>query len=174
MRKITLVLILVGMLGLQSCVKEEVIMQDINDQDTISMVWEYNSNVNFTPSNNYSLILPFRQQIFASDMILVYRLSGVFQGNDVWKIQPETYYFEDGTLDFGYDFDFTRNDVNIFLHGFDLAGISGQFRINQVFRVVVIPAFFANKMAPSKIDLSDYDAVIKAYNIDDSKVKVLK
>ena len=103
-------------------------------------------------------------------MVLVYRLSDVFQGEDVWKLLPETYYFNDGTLDYRYDFNFTRFDAEVYLEGFDLAGLSPAVRLNQVLRVVVIPAYQANKMSSKKVDFNDYNAVINAYNIDESKI----
>jgi len=171
MRKITLLLTFIGMIGLQSCTVNE--NNDTVDNDTISEVFEYNNNVNFTLANDYNVILDFPHPIYSSDMVLLYRLSGVFNGEDVWKLTPETYYFDDGTLDFGYDFDFTRYDVSVKMHGFDLAGISTQFRNNQVFRVVIVPGYLSNRSS-NTVDLSDYNAVIKAYNIDDSKVIVLK
>lgn len=169
MKKITLLIAFIGMISLQSCTVNED-PAPIVDNDTIAEVWEYNQNVNFNASNGYSLLLPFPHAIHSSDMILVYRLSGVSNGDDVWKIQPETYYFNDGTLDFGYDFDFTKYDVSIFMHGFDLANVTAQFRTNQVFRVVVVPGYFG-KNAANKIDFSNYNAVIKAFKIDESKIK---
>jgi hypothetical protein len=40
-------------------------------------------------------------------------------------------------------------------------------RLNQVLRVVVIPAAFGKN---GTIDYSDYNSVINAYNIDESKI----
>lgn len=167
MKKITLVLAFIGMITLQSCTVNE----DNNgiDNDTISQVFEY-SNVNFVP-NNYSVVLTFPRPIFNSDMALVYRLSGVFQGEDVWKLLPETYFFPDGTLDLRYDFDFTRFDTQVFLEGFNLPSVNPNFRLNQVFRVVVIPGFFGNK---KPINHEDYNAVIEGYGIDESKIVKMK
>jgi len=170
MKKITLLLAFIGMISLQSCTVNEDRPTPV-DNDTISEVFEY-TNVDFLP-NSYSVVLDFPHTIYSSDMVLVYRLSSVYQGADVWKLQPETYYFDDGTLDFGYDFDFTKYDVNVFMHGFDLGGVAAQYRTNQVFRVVVIPAYFG-KMAKGKLDLNDYNAVIKAYHIDESKIIKVK
>ncbi|MBP8157509.1 MAG: hypothetical protein KAX93_03950 [Flavobacterium sp.] len=172
MKKITLVLAFIGMITLQSCTVNDNESDGI-DNDTISEVFEYNSNVNFTPSNGYSVFLTFPHSIFNSDMVLVYRLSDITnQGDDVWKPLPETYYFSDGTLDFRYDFNFTQFDAEVYMDGFDLAGLSSNVRLNQVFRVVVIPAYFGNKTA--EVNLKDYKAVIKAFNIDESKIIKVK
>ena len=169
MRKITLLLAFIGMIGLQSCTVNEDQPAPV-DNDTISEVWEYNTNINFTSNNNYSLLIPFRHTIYPSDMILVYRLSGFDNGLDVWKLLPENYYFSDGTLNFGYDFDFTQNNFFVRMIGNDLSTVSNQNRLNQVLRVVVLPGYFGNKNATT-IDYNDYNAVIKAFNINESAIK---
>ena len=156
MKKITLILAFIGMITLQSC--------STNDNDTISEVFEY-TNVNFLP-NDYSVVLTYPHSILSSYMVLVYRLSGSFQGEDIWKLLPETYYFDDGTLDLRYDYDFTRFDSELHLEGFDLAGVNDGYKINQIFRVVTVPGYL-NK---NKVDFKDYKAVIKAYNIKESNV----
>jgi hypothetical protein len=164
MKKITLVLAFIGMITLQSCTVNEDNGNGI-DNDTIGEVFEY-TNVNFLP-NSYTVVLNFPHTIYSSDMVLVYRLSDVFQGEDVWKLLPETYYFNDGTLDFRYDYNFTRFDAEVYMEGYDLGGLSSGVRLNQVLRVVVIPAAFGKN---SNIDYSDYNSVINAYNIDESKI----
>ena len=59
------------------------------------------------------------------------------------------------------------------MEGFDLAGISSVYRINQILRVVVIPGFFGNKKA-NTVDVNDYNAVVKAFNINPKKVLKIK
>lgn len=81
--------------------------------------------------------------------------------------------FNDGTLDFGYDNDFTQYDAKVSLFGYDLAGLSNAYKLDQVFRVVVIPAYFGNKSS-SEVNFNDYHAVVKHYNIDESKIKKIK
>ena len=164
MKKITLVLAFIGMITLQSCTVNEDNVNGI-DNDTIGEVFEY-TNVNFLP-NSYTVVLNYPHTIYSSDMVLVYRLSDVFQGEDVWKLLPETYYFNDGTLDFRYDYNFTRYDAEVYMEGYDLAGLSSAVRLNQVLRVVVIPAAFGKN---GNINYNDYKSVINAYNIDESKI----
>jgi hypothetical protein len=43
--------------------------------------------------------------------VLTYRLSGSNSQGDIWEPLPETYYFNNGALDFGYKFDYTNRDV---------------------------------------------------------------
>jgi hypothetical protein len=164
MKKITLILAFIGMITLQSCTVNDN-DGDAIDNDTIAEVFEY-TNVNFFP-NDYTVVLNYPHAILSSDMVLVYRLSGSFQGEDIWKPLPETYFFGDGTLDLRYDFDFTRFDAQVYMEGFDLAGVSASYRLNQIFRVVVIPAYFGKN---NSVDLKDYNAVVKAFNIDERQI----
>jgi hypothetical protein len=175
MKRITLLLVFIGMITLQSCTVNDVQPVPV-DNDTISEVFEINRS--FTSSNGYSETFFFPRAIYTSDMVLVYRLSGVSQGNDVWKLQPENYYFPDGTLDYGYNFDFTINDVDLFMVGNNLSTVPSQFRLSQIFRVVVVPGFFGKnaingKLTNNTVDFKDYNAVIKAFNINESNIKNL-
>jgi len=170
MKKVTIILAFIGMITLQSCSNDNGNSQPIVDNDTISEVFEY-GNVNFTTGNGFSQILTYPHQIYTSDMVLVYRLSGIFQGEDIWKLQPETFFFNDGTLDFEYNFDFTRFDTNVYMDGFDLANVSTSYRLGQVFRVVIVPGYFGNRKSnANKVNFNDYNAVIKAFNIDETKI----
>ncbi|MEC4005738.1 hypothetical protein OX283_013790 [Flavobacterium sp. SUN052] len=171
MRKITLLFAFIGMMTIQSCTVND--QQPINtvDNDTISEVWEFTRS--FSTSNNFSTLIAFPHTIYSSDMVLVYRLSGVSNGTDIWKLLPETYYFNDGTLDFRYDFDFTKYDASIFMDGFDLANVSANYRTNQVLRIVVIPGYFGNKTS-NTIDFNDYNATMNALKINESNVVKIK
>lgn len=174
MRKITLILALFGMISLTSCTVEETYVVDDNgynnnDSDTISEVWEY-TNVDLHSGNGYSAFLDFPHSTYTSDMILVYRLADYGSAGDVWKLLPETYYFNDGTVDFGYSNNATIYDAQVNLFGYDLPGLNDAYKFDQIFRVVVIPGYYGNKLA-EPIDFSDYNAIIKQYNIKESDIK---
>lgn len=171
MRKITLLLAFIGMMTIQSCTVNDQQPIKTTDNDTISEVWEFTRS--FSTTNNFSNLITFPHSIYPSDMILVYRLSGVVSGTDVWKLLPESYFMNDGTLDFRYDFDFTKYDASIFMNGFDLAGVSPSYRTNQVLRIVVVPGFFGNKTA-NTIDFNDYNATVNALKISESNVIKIK
>lgn len=166
MKRITLLLAFIGMITLQGCTKEEVVQ--VNDNYFVAKTLEY--TVSFNAGNDYGALIsyPSDVQVLPSDMVLAYRLDRVVNGNDVWKPLPQTYFFNDGTLDFRYDYDFTQLDIDIYLEGFDVPNIPAASRNNQVFRVVIIPSDFANKTA---VDFKDYNAVVKAFNIDESKIQ---
>lgn len=168
MRKITLLFAFIGMISLQSCTVHDTPVQQVtNNYEFLATTYEYVRS--FTTANNFSALVTFPQVTYPTDMALAYRLSGVDNGANVWKLLPETYYFNDGTLNFRYDFDFTQYNASIYMDGFDLAGVSDAFRTNQVLRIVIIPSNKGNKKA-NNIDYADYNAVAKAFNIEESKV----
>jgi hypothetical protein len=83
---------------------------------------------------------------------------------------PQTYYFNDGG-ELDYNYDFTRNDVNIFLDAnFPLINLSSAWTQNQTFRIVIIPGYFSNRSAV-QVDFNDYNAVIQAYGINPTSIK---
>ncbi|MBQ0741346.1 hypothetical protein J9332_44450, partial [Aquimarina celericrescens] len=64
-----------------------------------------------------------------------------------------------------YNYNHTFFDVNIFLDGnIDLNAVSNDFLTNQVFRIAIIPADFAE----SNEDLNSYESVMQA--MPDAKV----
>lgn len=163
MKKIITLFAIVGLLSLQSCTVADSNANYV-DNDTISEVFEVTTSFNST--NDYGKIINLNPSIFSSDVVLVYRLSGVFQGNDVWKLLPESFYLSNGTLDFGYRFDFTKNDVNVYMVGNDLQTVSTDYRLNQVLRVVIVPGSFAKT-----IDTNNYIEVMNAIQIKDSQIQ---
>ena len=163
MKKIITLIAVVGMLSLQSCTTTT----DTNyvDNDTVSEVFETNA-VSFTPTNNYIIRYNFPATIYDSDVVLVYRLAGVVNGKDLWEFLPETYYFADGTRDFSYNFNFTNTYVDIYLNGNDLISVPSGNRLNQIFRIVIVPASFATSLKSK-----NYIAVMAALNIKENQIQ---
>lgn len=171
MKKIITFLAFLGIVSFQSCTVTD--NAPIDDNDTISEVFEVN-NVSFTGTNEYSTFVDLNPKIYSGDVILIYRLEGFANGNKIWNIIPETHYYNDGTLFFSYRFNFTQYDINIYLDGFELNTIPNNLRLNQTFRIVIVPGDDGiNSKTSSIIDYSNYNDVIKRYNINDSNVKKL-
>lgn len=170
MKKITLWFAIMGIVVVQSCTVSEV--GNANDNDTISEVYEY-VNVDLTSTNNYRAVLNFPHPTYTSDMVLIYRLAATGTSGDVWKVLPETYYFNDGTLDFGYRNDFTRYDAEVTLFGYDLLGLNTSLKLDQIFRVVIIPGYFGNKNAAA-IDFSNYSEVERYFQLNKQKKKTIR
>ncbi len=166
MRKITLILAFIGMITLQSC------SNDKTDNNTLSEVFELrNINFGFNAQNGYTIYQTLSPQIRLDDVILIYRLSGTIDpSTPIWQQIPRTLYLSEGELD--YDFDFSKEDFTIYAGGtYDLS-LTPNYITNQTFRIVIIPGYLSNKMK-SSIDLSDYNAVVNAFHIDQSKIKIL-
>lgn len=165
MKKITLVLAFIGMITLNSCTVNKVVERDLVDYDTIAEVFEVTTS--FSENNDFSRLVTFNPPIYNSDMVLIYRLSGYSNGTDYWKLLPETFYFNDGTLDYKFDYVSSSYNVELYMEGFELWNLSSQVLNNQTFRIVVIPAAFTNKSA---VDYSDYNATIEMLGYKDSKI----
>jgi hypothetical protein len=164
-KKIGLLLAIVGATVLLSCEGPQ------GETGPDSAVYEY-QNVSFNPNNQYT----FSRQINTKleDNVLIYRLSGVINSSTpIWQLVPRTIYFDNGD-EFDYDYDFSRVDFTIYVGGnYDYT--TETFLLNnQTFRIVVIPGQFANKGTKNTLDLSNYKAIIKAYHIDESKIKTLQ
>jgi hypothetical protein len=90
---------------------------------------------------------------------LVYISWEVDNGQDIWRLLPQTEYFDDGVL--VYNYDFTQNDVRFFLDGTtDFSLLDPSYTDEQVFRVVVVPADNVGRL-----DISNLEAVQDTFGI---------
>jgi hypothetical protein len=169
MKRFITLLAVIGMFGFQGCEGPE---GPPGQDGLIAEVFQV-KNVSFTFENDYNPVIPLSPAILPSEMVLLYRQDGIDNGAPVWKLTPELYYLQDGTFDFGYNYNFTVNDVSVYMDGFDLGNVSTALRLNQTFRIVIIPGYITTGKSINKPDYSDYKAVIAKYGIDDSKVKEL-
>jgi hypothetical protein len=117
--------------------------------------------VDFNEANGYAHLEEYGFNVLTSDITLVYALWGAENGNDIWRLLPQQVFFEEGLLQ--YNFDFTSADVNIFLDAtFPLSALGNQWTNDQVFRVVVVPADLVGRP-----NYADYDATMKRFNLTD-------
>ncbi|KRD06522.1 hypothetical protein ASE21_20430 [Flavobacterium sp. Root901] len=127
--------------------------------------------LSFTNSNNYGMTYELDPVISKTDNVLVYELVNTNDNIDTWALLPQVYYFNNGTAQ--YNFSFSFDQFSIFIDSnLALNTLPVSFTTNKTFRVVIIPGAVYNKSV-NKVDYSDYNAVIKKYNIDDSNVKKL-
>jgi hypothetical protein len=128
----------------------------------------------FTARNNFSLGFEFPKNfvVYETDVVLVYILweqttDKTGKVTDVWRLLPQTVVLGNGVLQ--YNFDYTLNDVQIFLDGtVDFNTLLPAESQDQVFRIVVLPADFA---IIHSIDLSNLDLVMKSLSINPEAVK---
>jgi len=127
--------------------------------------------VDFTPGNDFSRLIQFPNnvEVFESDVVLVYLLEDVVQGNggsiDVWSQLPQTFFVDQGTL--VYNFDHTFLDVRLFLDGnFNLNTLGSAFTDDQTFRIAVVPAEFAT-------DNMSMGELLRLINIDANEIETI-
>lgn len=169
MRKIAFIFTLIlGVVSFQSCTGPEGPRGPQGYPGPASEVFEVTGS--FTSNNNYTINVSLNPAIYNSDVVLVYELAGVVSGNtDVWKPLPAVYYLNDGR-DLRYFFDFTRNDVQIYLDVIDPSfNIPDPYRINKTFRIVIVPGYFSL----DGIDTSDINAVMNALSLTSNSVQLL-
>jgi hypothetical protein len=122
-----------------------------------AFVFEF-EDINFTAGNDYKVLLKYPNGFdgLTSDVALVYFLWNVEDGVEIWRMLPQTVFFDGGGL-LQYNFDFTAGDVSVFLKAnFPLGQLGAIDTDNWIARVVVVPGNFFNG---SRIDFSDYNEV---------------
>ena len=165
MKRIILLLAISASFLFQGCTTKEEISADL-----LAEVFEVRTPC--TKANNYTKLVTLNPPMYSSDMVLVYRSFDVINNQNVWRQLPQTVYLAQGELD--YNFDFTRNDINLFLDSdFDLATLGTAWSQNQLFRVVIIPGYFSNKYN-NAVDFNDYNAVVKTFNIKENQIKTIQ
>ncbi len=176
MKRIFLLLATIGLFATQSCTINENEPQPLPpDNDTISEVFELkNINFGFSVGDGYTIYQKLTPNIFASDVLLIYRLSGLVNGNvtkPIWQQIPKTLFFKDSSNELDYDFDFSKEDFTIYAGGNYPLNTTPEYINGQTFRIVIVPGAFSNKSSVSRT--LSYEEAIAKYKIDDSKVKVL-
>ena len=117
--------------------------------------------LDFNSGNNYELVEPYGFDVLPSDVTLVYIEWELDNGTSIWRLIPQTVYFDDNSV-LTYNFDFTQSDVRIFLDGTtDFATLDDVWTQNQLFRVVVVPADNVDGL-----DVSNLDEVMQMNNIE--------
>lgn len=113
----------------------------------------------FSQSNNFSSLYTFPTNItvYESDAVLVYLLEETLNNNGtltkVWTPLPQSFFVNLGLLQ--YTFNHTYSDISVLLQSnFDLNNLSNVYTQNQIFRVVIMPAAFAEDPALNHLDLN--------------------
>lgn len=141
------------------------------DHDTYPKMRDIRGN--FNAANEYTISQDLN--IASTDVVLVYRNNNSSAGGSaVWQLLPDTVYF-DSNKQIKYSFLFNNTAVEIYADAnVDPSTLSAAQQItylnNQQFRIVLVPA---SQGKGEKLDYSDYNSVIRYYNLDDSNVKTL-
>lgn len=150
---------------------DPVVVNPGKDSDTVPIMKDVNVSLN--SSNNYSHIELLNLQ--STDVVLVYRKDP--EASNAWQLVPKTYYLANNR-ELEYNFLFNSQKVEIFTEGVNPATLSSAeastYLNNQTFRIVLVYANGAGKSAAkANVDYSDYNAVVKYYNLDESKVQTI-
>jgi hypothetical protein len=121
--------------------------------------------IDFNADNDYQFIEPYGFDVFPSDVTLVYIEWETDNSEPIWRLLTQTEYFDNGVL--VYNYDFTQQDVRIFLDGtINLNTLDNVWTQNQAFRVVVVPADNIDGL-----DVSNLDSIMQAYAIEDFELR---
>lgn len=182
MKKILTLFAVVGLVAFSSCEGSEGPPGvpgrdgDKGDPGYINEVFEV--KMDFTSANNYGKTFSLDPKIYSGDNLLIYELVNTNDGIDTWALLPQVYYFPSGTAQYNYEFSYDQFSILIDA-SFSLSQLPSSFTTGKIFRVVIIPGDDGvntggpNSKTTNKADYSNYNDVIKKYNIDDSNVKRL-
>jgi hypothetical protein len=169
MKKISTFLAVIGMVLISSCEGPQGPpgFDGFDGQDgLIAEVFELkNVDFDYNATDGYTIYRSLNPQIFASDIILIYRMTGTIDSTTpIWQLIPRTLFLPEGELD--YDFDFSKQDFTIYAGGtYDLS-LTPQYINNQTFRIVIVPGDFSGS-----INKNNYADVMAALNINESQVQ---
>lgn len=125
----------------------------------------FEAQVDFNKSNGYEdlIEIPTDIEVYDSDIIMCYILVGDDDGVDIWEPLPQTLFFGDDILLYG--FDHTQYDVNFFMDGtVDFGGLDPFYTDGLIFRIAIIPADYAKS-----IDVNKIETVIMALKVENIK-----
>lgn len=128
-------------------------------EDGINILGQvFEVDVDFEAIDNFEVLVEFPSEIevFDTDVVAAYILTGVEDGLDVWEPLPQTLFLGNDILLYG--FNFTVVDILFFLDGtVNLNDLSTDFTDNIIFRIAILPADMAQD-----IDISSLESVMSA------------
>ena len=137
----------------------------VDDNDTYPVMADITGN--FNAGNSYTINQGI--DIASSDVVLVYRnINSGNSGTPAWQQIPKTEFLSN-SRELDYNFLFDSQNVEIYTEAnFDQATFTSaeatSYLNNQRFRIVLIPA---SQSKNANVNYSDYESVIKFYNIPD-------
>jgi len=167
MKKIFLLFAMAGTFAFTGCTVDDEPEVIENDYIFEAEVFQVN-NVDFNDVSDNSVIIPLDPSILESDMVLVYRRTGMDGNDPVWELIPSTYHVAEGQVDF--NFDFSVNSVVVYLDATFDPIITPEFSQDQVFRVVIIPGYLS---AGARMDFRDYKSVVERFNIEEANIRTI-
>ncbi len=113
----------------------------------------FEAQVDLNANNNFEALvsIPSEIEVFDTDIVVAYKLIESTNGVDVWEPLPQTLFFDDGILLYG--FNYTFQDVLFFLDGtVSFNDLLPELTDGIIFRVAILPADAAKDLDISKIE----------------------
>lgn len=123
------------------------------------------ARVDFNQNNGYEFFvdIPSDIEVYDSDIIMAYILVAVENDVDIWEPLPQTLFFGNDILLYG--FDHTMFDVRFFMDGTVNFGLLDPYYTDDIiFRIAIIPADYAKS-----IDVNKFETVMSALKIESIK-----
>ena len=128
-------------------------------EDGINILGQvFEAEVDFIAANDFEELVLFRDnvEVFDTDVVVAYILTDIVDGLDVWEPLPQTLFFGDEILLYG--FNYTVGDILFFLDGtVDLNNLSPDYTDNIIFRIAILPADMAES-----VDINSLESVMSA------------
>ncbi|MEN8187221.1 MAG: hypothetical protein ABFR05_08850, partial [Bacteroidota bacterium] len=127
--------------------------------DGISILGQvFEAQVDFNTGNDFQVLVDFPSQIevYDTDVVLAYILAGTDNGVDIWEPLPQTLFFNEGILLYGYNH--TYADIEFFLDGtVSFEDLIPELTQDIIFRIAILPAD-----AAQSLDLNNLESVMSA------------
>jgi hypothetical protein len=92
--------------------------------------------------------------------------------SSLWRLLPQSVFFPEGAI-LTYNYQYTSNFFSVFMEGnFDLTELGAEWTDNQRLRIILLPGFFVEQN--SRVDFSDYEAVMELIGKDESDIVPLE
>ena len=118
----------------------------------------FEAEVDFLADNGFEelVLFPDNIEVFDTDVVVAYILTDVVDGLDVWEPLPQTLFFGNEILLYG--FNYTVGDILFFLDGtVNFNNLPSDRTDNIIFRIAILPADMAED-----VNLSSFDSVMSA------------
>ena len=131
-----------------------------NGLDGVNILGQiFQALVDFNTGNNFEAFVEFPSsiEVFDTDVVIAYVLVGHENGIDIWEPLPQTLFFNEGILLYGFNHTFA--DIVFFMDGtVSLENLLPEFTQDIIFRIAILPAD-----AAQNLDLNNLENVMNSF-----------
>ncbi len=139
-------------------------LNGLDGAELLTQIYEI-GGIDFNTENGFSYQETFADntslEILDTDLVLIYRQSGVIEGTDepTWELLPAIKFFDEGTLQYKFDhtsLDFVISITSSFPLNDPDPTIINDYLNNQAFKIAIVPAEIAPEPVGAK-NLGGFD-----------------